>query len=69
MVIQDLVVRMGKLDATYQSSEGAIADFILNNIKGTSRSRASDKAFVAIAIQAYAKMLQDAGVKVVDYQI
>jgi hypothetical protein len=69
MVIQDMVETLGKLDATNQSSEAAIADFILNNLKMTKKQRPNDKTFIVIAIQAYAKMLQDNDVKVVDYQI
>jgi len=59
---------MGKLDATQQSSEAAIADFILGNLIGyraNSSQRPNDKAFVVTAIQAYAKLIQDAGVKIV----
>ena len=69
MVIQDMVEKLGSLDATNQSAENAIADYILNNIKGGKRNRIGDKQLLVIAMQAYAKLLQDNGVKVEDYKI
>lgn len=52
---------LGKLDATYTSSEHAIASYLLNNLKG---SHADKVELITTVLQAYAKMLQDAGVKV-----
>lgn len=62
MNIQTLVDVMGTLDATHQSSEAAIADFILATLKNS--KGLNKKAFLVSAIQAYAKLLQDNGVKV-----
>lgn len=67
MDIQNMADIMGKLDATNCSSEEAIAEFILGNLIGYRKNvsqRPNDKAFIVIAIQAYAKLLQDNGVKV-----
>ena len=67
MDINNMVEVMGKLDATNQSSEATIADFILGDLIGyrtNSSQRPNDKAFIVTAIQAYAKMLQDADVKI-----
>lgn len=66
MNIQNMVELMSKLDATNQSSEASIADFIIGNLIGyrkNATNRPKDKAFIVTAIQAYAKMLQDADVK------
>lgn len=63
MNIRSMSEDMGKLDATNQSSEAAIADFILANLKVFS-SRQNKKAFIVTAIQAYALLLQESGVKV-----
>ena len=68
MIIQDMANKFGSLDATNQSAEGAISDYILNNLKGGKRNRVGDKSFMMIAIQAYAKMLQDNGVTVKEYE-
>ncbi len=68
MNLTDIVELMNKLDATNQSSEGAIADFILGNLVGYRKNasqRPNDKAFIVVAIQAYAKLIQDAGVRIV----
>jgi hypothetical protein len=65
--ISDLAEKMGKLDATHQSSEAAIADWIMNSLGGYRRNsihRPQDKDFLIDAIQAYAKLLQDEGVTV-----
>lgn len=56
-------IEMGRMDATNQSSEEAVADFILANLASLSQ-RKNKKAFLVTAIQAYALLLQDAGVKV-----
>lgn len=63
MQINEMVEVFGKLDATNQGAEEAIAEFILANVKVFS-SQKNKKAFVANAIQAYAKMLQIHGVTV-----
>lgn len=57
---------MGELPAP-QSSEEAIANFILNRLGGyrsPSTARPKDRDFLIDAIQAYAKLLQDSGVRV-----
>lgn len=64
MDIRSMAENMGKLDATNQSSEAAIADFILANLKVFS-SKQNKKAFIVTAIQAYALLLQENEVKVV----
>jgi len=69
MIIQDMVEKFGNLDATNESAESAIANYVLNNLKGGKRNHNSDKMFMQIAMQAYAKMLQDNGVKVQDWEI
>jgi hypothetical protein len=58
--ISELMEAFGKLDATNQSPEDSIAAFILANIKG---SHSEKRAFVANALQAYARLLQESGVK------
>lgn len=66
--INVLAEEMGKLDATNYSSEDAIANWMLNHLRGyrsKSNGRNLDHEFVKTAIQAYAKLLQDNGVKVV----
>jgi hypothetical protein len=63
MSISELVEVFGKLDATDQSAEMAIATFILANVK-LFKNEMDKKIFLSDAIQAYAKLLQDAGVKV-----
>lgn len=60
--IQVIAEEMGNLDATYISSERAIAHYIDGYIKGR---RIDDRIdFIEAAIQAYAKLLQDFEVKV-----
>ena len=63
MSINEMVEAFALLDATNQSAEEAIAEFIVSNERVFSSFK-NKKAFVANAIQAYAKLLQDAGVKV-----
>lgn len=58
---------MSKLDATNYSAEDAIANYILSRLRGykqNANGRHLDHDFVKTAIQAYAKILQDNGVKV-----
>lgn len=65
--IQDTMAEMGKLDATNCSSEEAIARYIVSELDGYrkgSQHYATDVEFISQAIQAYAKLLQDNGVKV-----
>lgn len=62
-MIDTMVEIMGNLDATNCSSEEAIADYILANLKVFS-SHKNKKAFMVTAIQAYAKLLQNNGVKI-----
>ena len=57
----------GRLDATHRSAESAIADRIIADLFGyqhRSKYRPHDAEQLATALQAYAKMLQDAGVTV-----
>lgn len=63
MSIKELAEVFGKLDATHIGAEEAIATFILANVKVYSTQQAKT-AFVAKAIQAYALLLQEHGVKV-----
>lgn len=63
MTVKELAEVMGKLDSTHTGAEEAIATFILANAKVFS-SQKNKVAFVSKAIQAYAFMLQEAGVKV-----
>lgn len=58
---------MSKLDATNYSAEDAIANYIIGHLRGyrqNANGKHLDHDFVKTAIQAYAKMLQDEGVKV-----
>ncbi len=68
MNIRSMMEMMGTLDATNQSSEAAIAEFIINRLCGyrsNSVAKPNDKAFIVAAIQAYALMLQEHDVKVI----
>lgn len=65
MGIRELTEVFGKLDSTHIGAEKAIATFIVANLKVFKKD--GDKVgFVTNSIQAYAKLLQDSGVKVVD---
>jgi imidazolonepropionase-like amidohydrolase len=64
--IQHMTEVLGNLDATYMSDAEAVARYILAGTRG--RYAVLDPAdvdFIATVLQAYAKLLQDAGVKVV----
>lgn len=68
--IEAIAEEMGKLDATNCSSEDAIANYILNHLRGYKHNgkgngRILDVDFVKVAIQSYAKLIQDAGVKII----
>ena len=63
MNIRQIAEVLGKLDATNQSAEGAIADYILDQLKRNPQ-RPNKKVLIATMLQAYAFMLQEAGVKV-----
>ena len=65
--IETIVNEFGKLDATNYSSEDAIANYILNHLRGykhKNNGRNLDHEFIKVAIQSYAKLLQDHEVKV-----
>lgn len=64
MNIRQIADVLGSLDASNQSSEAAIADFIIEQLK-LNPQRPNKKAFLVTVIQAYALLLQDSGVKVV----
>ncbi len=59
---------LGKLDATNRSSEEAIANHLMMLLRGYSFRSSSivkeDAKVIVDTLQAYAKLLQDAGVKV-----
>lgn len=66
--ISEMVETLGKLDATNCSSEDAIATHVLNKLKGYRASFAvaqQDHEFIKTVIQAYAKLIQDTGVKII----
>lgn len=66
--IQDIVTEFGDLNATAISSERAIAFCILRRLDGyrhNSKHLREDADFLELALQAYAKLLQDHDVKVV----
>lgn len=68
MNINQMAGLFGDLCATHFSSEEAVARHILRNLDGynsTTRTLQGDVEKMVIYIQAYAKLLQDAGVKVV----
>ena len=54
---------LGNLDATNQSVEGAIADFVIDQLK-INPQRPNQKALIATVLEAYALLLQEGGVKV-----
>lgn len=65
--IDQMVETLGKLPAP-TSSEDAIANYLMANIsmnRSKTRSRDQDRETIKAVLQAYAKMLQDEGVKVV----
>lgn len=68
MNISDTAEILGSLDATENSAEKAIAMFILRHMDGykvTTRTWQSDVERMAIYIQSYAKLVQNAGVKII----
>lgn len=64
--IQEMAKKLGDLDATHCSDAEATAEFILKHVAGyiygVNHPHTVD--FIATVLQAYAKLLQDAGVKV-----
>ena len=65
--INGYVHSLGTANATHCSAEEAAASVILNSLAGynhRSKHRAADLQRIESAIVAYAKLLQDAGVKV-----
>lgn len=63
MNIRQISEVIGNLDATNQSAEGAIADFVIDQLK-INPQRANQKALIATVLEAYALLLQESGVKV-----
>ena len=64
--IQEMAKTLGNLDATHCGDAEAAAEFILKHVAGyiygVNHPHTVD--FIATVLQAYAKLLQDAGVKV-----
>lgn len=68
MSIAQMTEILGNLDATNCGDTEAVAYYLLNNLIGyRSKSVAvhNDAKMVAVIIQAYAKLLQDSGVKMI----
>lgn len=64
--IEVIAEAMGNLPAP-NSSEEAIANYILGHLRGYRQSavgRQNDVEFIKTAIQAYAKLIQDADIKI-----
>lgn len=66
--VNQMTEHLGKLDATNCSSEEAIANFLMATLHGYAFQRShiakNDTTLIVTVLQAYAKLLQDAGVKV-----
>ncbi len=63
MDIRQISEVLGNLDATNQSSEGAIADWLIDQLK-LNPKRPNKKALIATVLEAYALLLQESGVKI-----
>jgi len=67
--IDTLKTTLGNLDATHISAEHAAAQYILNHLAGYRSnaklsSQIADRKFLETALQAYAKLVQEYGVKI-----
>jgi hypothetical protein len=66
MDIDQLVRIFGDLDCTNCGDAEAVAQYIISNLIGYrsgSTHRREDVAFLGVAVQAYARLLQEHGVK------
>ena len=69
MDISNTAKVLGSLDATNISSEAAIAEYLMHNLQGYHYQKRNvhnnDKLIIETVLQAYAKLIQDAGVKII----